>query len=307
MKKTRHESTSMNTQHKESIVRIQKRRRRAERRRRIERKSKSRSIVDTSSPMLRFGLGAVISRTIFEYSADEMMLGRLARSLSPSKLTKLLKGLRERRVEQIIEGGMQRGRIKPWGKLVATHGFKSIMYLCEDEITLGRHVSCSLPVYRPEISGFHCQILKAPNSNDFILRDISKNGTILVSCDPGSSNTKEITLKSREIAISHGSEIILAMPRAPPNDEKISFIFTKFTTDKIISERTSSSTMSSSSMTVKQPVSENFCSPFSQTHQERLLSPIFALEQDFSLSYPLFPPSRSEDDDHSPPKRLKKN
>mmetsp|Transcript_4536 Transcript_4536/g.6029 ORF Transcript_4536/g.6029 Transcript_4536/m.6029 type:complete len:306 (-) Transcript_4536:179-1096(-) len=298
----------MNAQNKESIVWVKKRKRQTDWGGN-EHKTENRSTIDTSSSVLRLGLGAVISRTILEYSADEMMLGRLARSLSPDKLTKLLKGIRERRLEQVIESEMQRGRIQPWGKLVATHGFKSIVYLCEDEITLGRHVSCSLPVSRPEISGFHCQILKAPDNNEFILRDISKNGTIVVMSDSECSNAREIALKNRDISIDHGSEIILAMPRAPPDDEKISFIFTKFAAVNAISKRTSSSTMSSSSMTVKQPISENFCSLFSQTYPERLLSPIFALEQEYSLSYPLIPPSPTSDqhDDHCSPRKRFKN
>jgi len=52
----------------------------------------TRATTDSSFPIPpRLGLGSVIASIVLEYSADEMLLGSLARYLSSIKLKKLLK------------------------------------------------------------------------------------------------------------------------------------------------------------------------------------------------------------------------
>mmetsp|Transcript_34923 Transcript_34923/g.48767 ORF Transcript_34923/g.48767 Transcript_34923/m.48767 type:complete len:205 (-) Transcript_34923:19-633(-) len=202
----------------------------------------------------------------------------------------------------MMEREIRRGGIQPWGKLVATHGFQSTMYLCEGKITLGRHASCTLPVNRREISGFHCQILKSHDKDEIVLKDISKNGTMLITSDPGNLETRETALQNRDISISHGAEVILAMPRTPPDDEKISFIFTKLV--KAHPKGTSTWTNASFAK-VNEPISQTSCPDHLQTRQGIRFSPILAPGQEHSLSCPLIPPSHSEKDDCFSTKRLK--
>eukprot|EP00466_Bigelowiella_natans_P006958 jgi/Bigna1/86430/estExt_fgenesh1_pg.C_100228 len=184
----------------------------------------------------------------------------------------------------MMEREIRRGGIQPWGKLVATHGFQSTMYLCEGKITLGRHASCTLPVNRREISGFHCQILKSHDKDEIVLKDISKNGTMLITSDPGNLETRETALQNRDISISHGAEVILAMPRTPPDDEKISFIFTKLV--KAHPKGTSTWTNASFAK-VNEPISQISCPDHLQTRQGIRFSPILAPGQEHKVEIEL--------------------
>eukprot|EP01102_Stenamoeba_stenopodia_P019877 TRINITY_DN7598_c0_g1_i1.p1 TRINITY_DN7598_c0_g1~~TRINITY_DN7598_c0_g1_i1.p1 ORF type:complete len:522 (+),score=113.56 TRINITY_DN7598_c0_g1_i1:345-1910(+) len=121
-------------------------------------------------------------------------------------------------------------KTKPWGRLVSLSAVVDSQDLFENEFTIGRGPTCTLPLKNVNvISHLHCKFTREPGDtakDDIVfLEDLSTNGTFVNGEKLGKNN---------KILMTNGTEVMVCAKRA--GNEKIAFIYQHLFEEKIETE-----------------------------------------------------------------------